>query len=230
MIRFATWNIHGGKGLDGRKDLDRIAELLRGFDFVALQEVRGPGLFGGVDQAEFLGRRQKMAWLFAPAVRQWYCRESGNGMLGRMSVNSWQRIPLPSYKDYSFRNMVLCSVVPPGLHDSDRSIRVLITHLNRRHETDRKAQLRIVLSLFLSLREPAVLLGDLNTTAQDPQLRGLLKDNMVIDPVRKVLGGKAPNRIDWILARGLKCRDAGIIETEASDHPLIWADLEADCD
>jgi endonuclease/exonuclease/phosphatase family metal-dependent hydrolase len=226
VIRVATWNIHGGKGTDGRRDLNRIADLLRSYDFVALQEVHGAGLFGGADQAEWLGRQREMGWLFAPAVRQWYRLESGNGLLSRIPVEFWQRIPLPSYEDYSFRNMILCKVRIPGEQDPGQTVQMLITHLNRRYDADREAQLRIVLSFFLSLREPAVLLGDLNSVAEDPQIRELLENPEVLDPVGKTSSEKTANRIDWILVRGLKCRRAGIVENQASDHPLVWAELE----
>jgi endonuclease/exonuclease/phosphatase family metal-dependent hydrolase len=230
MIRMATWNIHGGEGQDQRRDLMRIAELLRIFDFVALQEVQGPGVFGGADQAEFLGRRLEMAWLFAPAVRQWYYRQSGNGLLSKMPIGFWQRLPLPRSVDYSYRNMVLCEIKPCGFSPSGRSIRVLITHVNRRHDAERRAQLQAVIAMFLSLQEPAVLLGDLNSTPQTPQIAQLLKTDGVLDPVGKILGPKVlPERIDWILARGMICRGAGCVETKASDHPLVWAELEVSC-
>jgi endonuclease/exonuclease/phosphatase (EEP) superfamily protein YafD len=35
----------------------------------------------------------------------------------------------------------------------------------------------------------------------------------------------AKERIDWILVEGLAVVDAGAVETDASDHPLIWAEL-----
>jgi endonuclease/exonuclease/phosphatase (EEP) superfamily protein YafD len=108
----------------------------------------------------------------------------------------------------------------------DRVIHVLLTHVNRRYDSEREAQLKEVISLFLGLAEPAVLLGDLNSTAQDAQIHQLASLPGVIDVMGQVLGPKDPGRIDWIFVRGLKCVDAGIIENDASDHPLIWAELE----
>ena len=78
-IRLGTFNIHGGTGIDGRRDLDRVAECLRDLDFVALNEVHGWSALSGSDQAEELGRRLGMQWLFASANQQWYYREFGNG-------------------------------------------------------------------------------------------------------------------------------------------------------
>ena len=64
-MRLVTWNIHGGLGRDGRRDLGRIAALLEDMrsDVAALQEV-GDAHRGNLerelaDQASWLGRRAK---------------------------------------------------------------------------------------------------------------------------------------------------------------------------
>jgi endonuclease/exonuclease/phosphatase family metal-dependent hydrolase len=226
-IRLATFNLHGCKGLDGRLDLDRTAKCLENFDFAAVEEAHGPGFLGGEDQAALLGKRLKTAWLFAPAIRQWYSLESGNGFLTTLPVIFWQRIPLESHGDYSFRNAVLLGLNQKDYTGHERRVQILMTHVNRRHDEDRRAQLRAVIALFLSLREPAVLLGDLNSTIKDPQIENLVKNPEVFDSVGRILGQKDdPNRIDWIFTRGLKCLSAGIMENDASDHPLVWAELE----
>jgi endonuclease/exonuclease/phosphatase (EEP) superfamily protein YafD len=82
------------------------------------------------------------------------------------------------------------------------------------------------LGLFLALDEPAVLVGDLNTGRGDPAIQAVLAAPGVVDPVG---GERLPDqseRIDWILVRGLRGVDAGIRDSGASDHPLIWAELE----
>ena len=230
-IRVGTFNIHAGKGRDGRRDLERVADCIAsaGLDFVALSEVRGTASLaaGGTapwqkqDQASRLGRRLEMGWLFAPAGRVWYHRESGNGLLSTLPVGFWQRIPLSRKYDHSYRNAVLV-----GLRHGDRTIHVLLTHITRRDDRDRRSQLRAVIAMFLALDEPAILVGDLNSDADDPQIRRLLDTPGVGDPVGEILGREAPRRIDWIFTRGLRCLDVGIRDDGASDHPLIWAELE----
>ena len=103
---------------------------------------------------------------------------------------------------------------------------MLLTHVTRGDDRDRQTQLRTVIALFRALAEPAILLGDMNSQADDPQIRALLDTPGVVDPVGEVLGSEAPSRIDWIITRGLRCLDAGVVETEASDHPLVWAEVE----
>jgi len=225
-VRLGAFNIHGGTGIDGHRDLDRVAECLRDLDFVALNEVHGWSALSGSDQAELLGRRLGMQWLFASANQQWYYRESGNGLLTRLPVAYWERIPLPKQFDRSYRNMVLVALrCRPAKHDP-AVIRLLLTHINRRYDAERQAQLRAVIAQYLALAEPAVLLGDLNSDAADPQIRQLLGTPGVCDAVGEKAGTKASGRIDWIIARGLRCVDAGIRDHGASDHPLVWAELE----
>ncbi len=227
-LRIATFNIHGGKGRDGRRDLQRVAQCLEGLDFVALNEVHGPRLWQNQDQAERLGRQLGMAWLFAPAVRTWYHLDSGNALLSSLPVSFWQRIPLARKYDRSHRNVVLV-----GLSHRGRTVHLLLSHINRRHDPERRAQLRAVIALFLALDQPAILMGDMNSTADDPQIRQLLQTPGVADPVGEFLGRQsepkqAPQRIDWIFTRGFRGVEAGIIDEGASDHPVVWAELEVD--
>ncbi len=225
-LRLATWNIHGGTGADGRRDLERISAQLGTFDFAALQELRGSDVFASSNQAEWLGRRLGAAWLFAPAMRQWYARTAGNGFLTRLPVRFWQRLPLPQIDDYSHRNMVLAELQTTDRRGTPRTVRVVITHIQRRHDRERQAQLRMATELFQSLEPPVVLLGDLNTTADDPQMRALCAAPDVLDPLAASTAPNNANRIDWILARGMRSCAADMVETDASDHPLVWAELE----
>jgi endonuclease/exonuclease/phosphatase family metal-dependent hydrolase len=220
-LRVGTFNIHAGRGADGRRDLDRTARCLAGLDFAALNEVHGPCPWQPLDQAAELGTRLDMAWLFAPNTRTWCCLDSGNGLLSAWPASFWQCIPLPHRRERGYRNAVLL-----GLEQGSRTVRVLLTHVTRSDETSRREQLRAVADLFLSLAEPAILLGDLNSRGDDPEMRRLLGAAGVEDPLGKKLGAAAPPRIDWILARGMRSVDAGLREQGASDHPLAWAELE----
>jgi endonuclease/exonuclease/phosphatase (EEP) superfamily protein YafD len=65
----------------------------------------------------------------------------------------------------------------------------------------------------------------MNSPAADPHIQHLLNTTGVRDPVADALGDDAPPRIDWIFSRGLRTIDAGLIDTGASDHPCVWAEL-----
>jgi endonuclease/exonuclease/phosphatase family metal-dependent hydrolase len=219
-LRIGTFNIHGCKGADGRRDVDRVAECLRGLDFVALNEVHGPQFGQTLDQAAELGQKLGLAWLFAPNVRTWYRFDSGNGLLSAAPVEFWQRIPLARGRERGYRNAVLV-----GLKHRGQTVHVLLTHLTGGEDRGRQEQLSAVIALFLSLAPPAILMGDLNTDATDPQIRQLLAMPGVVAPVDVILGNGAPPKIDWIITRGLRGVDAGVREEGASDHPMFWAEL-----
>lgn len=214
ILRVATYNIHSGIGADGHADLNRTADALRGFDLIALNEVRGES------QIELLGQKLTMPSLFAPTERQWWHDSFGNAFLCSLPTTHWQRIPLAGSVGRGCRNLLLAKIAM-----QDKTINVLLTHIDR--GTDRQEQLRTTIELFLSLAEPAIVMGDFNTEATDPQLRRLTNTPGVEDPVGKILQAKTPkDRIDWIFTRGLHCRAAGLKDNGASDHPLACAELE----
>ena len=64
-------------------------------------------------------------------------------------------------------------------------------------------------------------MGDLNTSAKDPELQRVRLQNAIHD-----FGPISPaDNIDWIFVIGLDMIDGAIQNSDASDHPLIWAEL-----
>ena len=218
-LRVASFNIHSGRNAAGELDLDRTAASLQGYDLIGLNEVRGAYGWQAGDQAELLGRKLDMPWLFAPTTRRWFRDDFGNGLLCSLPVSQWQRVPLAGTRGKGHRNYVQLTIDHGG-----REIAVLVTHLDR--VQDRAAQLAEVTDTFLSLPAPAIMMGDLNTMADDPQLAALLARDDVHDAVAEGLKDEAPKRIDWILTRGLRGVASGVERNGASDHPLVWAELE----
>lgn len=236
-FRVANFNIHQARGQDGITNLDRIAECVSGFDLVGLNEVNGGAFWSLPSQAHQLGDRQQMNWLFAPTEWCWLGEHFGSGALSRMPVQSWQRIPFPKLNGNGHRNYLLIKIplfkgeettIPFENKDgsgeeSNEHLTVIVTHLDRRG--DRIPQLAEVIELFLELPEPAILMGDLNTTSRDPGIQKLFESPDVVDCITQYADSSIRNRIDWIFARGLNCLEAGIESTTASDHPLVWAEL-----
>jgi len=212
-LKIATFNMHSGYGADGKFDLQRTASILKVFDLVWLNEVHG----GWPDQTVELSKLTTLAGLFVPTERRWLRDSFGNGLLSRLPEVQWVRLPLESHTP-GYRNALL-SVVPMG----GTKVTFLQTHLTR--GADRRAQLRAIATIFQSLAEPAVLMGDLNTTRDDPELSSLLGSLGVTDAIAQVVDDPHP-RIDWIITRGLRVRDAGVVDVGASDHPLYWAEIE----
>lgn len=216
-LRVATLNIHAGLDPTGHANHQKVLEAVDGFDLVGLQEVTAGPRFGGTDDIERLGDELKVGSLFSPAEHRWWRDDFGNGILTRVPLESWSRIVLPNAGPHPPRNVTWVRLKVGG-----REVNVLVTHLSRKE--DRPLQIDAMTKLFLSLTPPAVLMGDLNTTSDDPLLKPLLSASDVQD----ALAPKSPDvqRLDWILTRGMRTLDAGVKDNGASDHPLLWAELE----
>jgi endonuclease/exonuclease/phosphatase family metal-dependent hydrolase len=219
-LRVATFNIHSGRNVAGQYNLDKTAAMLKGFDLIALNEVRGTSVFNDVDQAQLLGQKLNMQWLFAPTENQWWHEHFGNGVLSAVSVMDWQRRPMQGSFGRGKRNRLHMRVMLEG-----KPVNVIITHIDRGE--DHKMQLRLILDEFVGISEPALLMGDLNGDAADSSVAPFFKAPGVKDAVGSVMGMRAPgDRIDWIFTRGLEATSAGVEQNDASDHPLVWAELK----
>lgn len=221
-LRIGTFNIHSGRGEDNRFDLARTASHLTDLDFVGLNEVRGPGWNHTPNQAEQLGLRSGKRWLFAATEANWSGPVFGHGVLTNLPIAYWKTVNFPRRHGNGYRNYVECQIPLDG---AGHSLTVLVTHLDRKH--DRQDQLRAIIKRFLDLPPPAVLMGDLNAKQTEPQLRELRAQPGVIDCFEQFADrALAYKRIDWIFVKGVKCLDANLVATEASDHPFGWALLE----
>lgn len=222
VFRVGTFNIHGGRDAQGNENLSRTAQTLRSLDVIGLNEVHGDGWGSGPadNQAGDLGRLLKKPWLFAATEKRWGSDDFGNGFLTKLPVKYWQRIMLPGTEQSGYRNTLLATVVING-----QTVRVMITHIDRSY--DRQEQLQAVGGMFATLQMPAILMGDMNSDNTDETMRQVLDLPDVTDAIGQGMGKDDPaGRIDWILTRGLKVRQAGLLDDGASDHPMAWAELE----
>jgi len=218
-LKIASFNIHSGKGRDGVTALSRTLALMDDRDFIGIYEVRATPFADMPNQAAVLGTSLQSYWLFAPTERHWWHEHFGNGIVHRYGIPEVVRIPLDNTRGKAFRNAILSTV-----ELQEGRVRVISTHIDR--TTDREHQLKTVIGLFLALQPPCVLMGDLNTVASDPQLETLRKVEGVISPLHdQTLDGVPASNIDWIFTRGLQTISAELIENDASDHPVLKAEL-----
>ena len=227
-LRVGTFNIHRCDGDDDRRDVARVAELLQGLDVVGLNEVAGNNLWWAKCQAEELGNRLELSWLFSPVTTRLLDGDFGNGVLAKLPVRSWQKIPLP----YNGSRRSVRAALLVVLETGDRPINLLVVHLDHRDkEQPGRAghkQLDTVISLFLALAEPAILMGDFNAFPSDPLIKELQQTPGVSDAIAEDDADAPPQRVDWIFLRGMRATDGAVVENEASDHPMVWADVEID--
>ncbi len=156
-IRVATYNIHRCRGLDGRTNPARIAEVIRAIepDVIALQEVIGAGPNSG-GQAEELGALLGMGWVMAP-TRHLRSSLFGNVVLSRFPIRHH------SQYDLSWKTCEARCAQRVDLAMGDDTLHLYNVHLGtafleRRHQAGR-------LSAILHDRrigQPKVVLGDFN--------------------------------------------------------------------
>ncbi|HEX8915017.1 MAG TPA: endonuclease/exonuclease/phosphatase family protein [Humisphaera sp.] len=219
-FRVGIYNIQGAVGKQDPAILKRIAETVAQTDVCGLTEVRGNSYSADRrNQAQMLGEEIGHAWLFAPSERRFWRDSNGNGVVARVPVGPWARLPLPDTGEPgTFRNVVLMTATLGG-----KPVRVLVAHADR--GPARADQMRAIGEVFASVQAPAVLLADLNGDPFDPLLKHVMSAPGAADVISDRIGAK-DKRVDWIVTRGLKVVDAGRVEDGSSDHAFFWADLE----
>ncbi len=160
-VRVATYNIHRGRGLDGRTRLERIASVLASIDadIVALQEVVGASPLKAGQAAE-LGAALGMGWVMAP-TRHLRTALFGNVVLTRFPVRHHVQYDL-TWKTCEHRGVQRVDV---GIDDDTLhfyNVHLGTSLLERRHQAARLATLvhdrRLV--------GPKIILGDFNEWAR----------------------------------------------------------------
>lgn len=164
-MRLVSWNIHGGVGTDGRRDLSRIAALLEDMrcDAAALQEVGDPHRESRVsevaDDASWLGRR--LGWFVAYGPNLMLAgRPYGNAVLSRFPISHAQNYDLSVPR----REPRGCLRADLALPDG-RSLHLFDLHLGL-SGGERRRQAAMLLSADLlrdtALTAPLVVCGDFN--------------------------------------------------------------------
>lgn len=229
-LRFMTYNIHHGEGIDGRLDLARIADVIRAqnVDLVALQEVdKGTERTGRRDFPAELAALTGMTCVFGKNL-DFQGGEYGNAVLSRFPIKRWWKSPLRMLHDGEQRGALQVVVDVRG-----RELLFVSTHLDHRADdaerVDSVAQIRGLIAGSGSL--PIVIGGDFNDTPGSRMYAGMAE--MFDDPWTAVGSGDGftipstgpKSRIDYLWIRkaaGLVPKGMIVLPTEASDHlPVV---------
>jgi endonuclease/exonuclease/phosphatase family metal-dependent hydrolase len=159
MTRIVTYNIQFGVGRDGRPDLSRTIEALRGADIACLQEIeKGWRRDGDIDQPEKIAAAFPGYWyVFAPGLnvhwsplrptdghRPGFRRQNGDMILSRHPIRDTRTYLLPRRpSQISSQQRVLLEAV---IDDPSGPFRLYTTHLCHLGPETREAQIRYILA------------------------------------------------------------------------------------
>jgi endonuclease/exonuclease/phosphatase family metal-dependent hydrolase len=148
-LRVATYNLHGCVGNDGKRDPQRVAQVIAelGCDTAGLQEVYG---------LEELAQATGMRAVAGPQY-VWHGRHLGNALLTRRPVLSFR------HYDCSWQGCEPRSLLDAELDVDGAPLRVLVAHLGL-DPRERHFQVRKLVQLLRETprHERAVVLGDIN--------------------------------------------------------------------
>jgi endonuclease/exonuclease/phosphatase family metal-dependent hydrolase len=160
-IRIATYNIHKGRGMDGRTRIERIAHVLEtiGADIVALQEVVSHEGFSIEDhQAEFLAKRFGYSYTIGET------RKHLGGVYGNVTLSRWP-FDQTQHVDLSVPGREERGVLRTDIRLGPHLLHVFNAHLGTGYLERRKQATRFVdrdLLKAFDLRGPRIVLGDFN--------------------------------------------------------------------
>jgi endonuclease/exonuclease/phosphatase family metal-dependent hydrolase len=242
-VRYMSYNLHQAFGTGGEMDVGAIAEVIvdSGATVVGLQEVaRGGLLNANTDLVHLLGDR--LGWehvVFSGTTDPVW----GNAILSRYPLGEVERRLLPTVGTPFRRGYLAAPVATP-----DGEVLFISTHLQHindpdTHDEDPEADLYPVHTEQLAVileewdgRQPAVLVGDLNARPGWRQVNELLAAGWV-DAWSEAGSGDGftanaadPRyRIDYLLhTPDLATVGAEVIESQASDHFAVVADLSSE--
>ncbi|MGC3996137.1 MAG: endonuclease/exonuclease/phosphatase family protein [Anaeromyxobacter sp.] len=163
-LRVLSWNVHGLKGADGRRDAARVAEVIAAAapDLAGLQEVGAPALPGGhADAAQALAELTGLEVAFGPTLRdRRHGFAYGNAILSRHAIEATRSYDL-SVPGREPRGCLRADVAVAGTR-----LHLFAAHLGL-HWRERRRQAAALLSADIlrdaALAHPLVLVGDFNS-------------------------------------------------------------------
>ncbi|ADQ84569.1 Endonuclease/exonuclease/phosphatase [Methylovorus sp. MP688] len=231
-MRLLCFNIHGGRSLDGQRDLQRIHHLMQRLDIDAgvIQEMETrPSRGGQPDDVERLAGPERPFHLICPSMLE------GQGWYGNLIVS---RYPIVRGLIHnletrpSLEPRMAADALIAGPHGN---LRVIGTHLSlsiyeRRSEA--RNLIRLIQAVEEETKNPLLLMGDINEWQRPSALLRFLDGHLTPVPCKATFPSLCPVlRLDrvWYEAEGIKItahRIHGNDIRRLSDHLPIVIELE----
>ncbi|GAB2567989.1 endonuclease/exonuclease/phosphatase family protein [Dyella jejuensis] len=204
-------------------NLDRLAELLPQFDVIGLQEADAGSLRSGfLNQTRYLAETSGMPyWSHQPNRPVAQLSHTANGLISRLEPQAVIDYPLPSR--IPGRGALLAR-----FGDDANGLAVMVAHLSLSAQA-RARQLAFIAEV-LQDHPHAVLMGDLNTDAQSPEMRHLFAHCSLQPPNQPVLtfpSWKPRRALDHILVSApLHVENVWTLPQAFSDHLAVAAEVQ----
>lgn len=230
-LRVMTYNIHVGVGMDKKLDLQRIADVINRErpDLVGLQEVdRGVKRTEGKDEIAELAAMTRMEYAFAPNL-DFQGGKYGVAILSRFPIKNTVHRMFENKREAERRGMLLVEV------EVDRKpLTFVTTHLDYQFEDGRVFETEQLLSFLGEVKGPLIVVADMNDVPSGGayQLMRTKFDDAWLTSRAQGEGFSYPadkpvKRIDHIFYRqSVRAKKARVVETLASDHVPVVAELE----
>jgi len=228
-----TYNIHVGVGMDKKLDLHRIADVINHEqpDLAGLQEVdRGVKRTEGKDEIAELATMTHMHFAFAPNL-DFQGGKYGVAILSRLPLNSIMHVMFENKREAERRGMLIVEVKVDG-----KWVSFVTTHLDYQFADGRLFETEQLLELVEDVKGPLIVVADFNDVPEGSAYK--LMDTRFDDAwiVSRAKGDgfsypadKPSKRIDHIFYRsggGVHAKRAWVVETLASDHVPVMAEIE----
>lgn len=167
-IKIVTFNIHHGRGMDGKLNLERIAQVIEdsNADVIALNEVdkHFSRRSGYLDQLDWLSDRLRMRHSFfgasisSSSTTGSVLRQYGNAVLSRFPIVSRQNHVFDG-SPFHFEKRAVLEVF---VHIRGHLVKMYVTHLSL-FPYIRSKQVDFITDKIMNDNQPVILTGDLNT-------------------------------------------------------------------
>jgi len=227
-----SYNIHVGVGMDKKLDLQRIADVINKEqpDLVGLQEVdRGVKRTEGKDEIAELAKLTRMDYAFAHNL-DYQGGQYGVAILSRFLIKNIDHRMFENKREAERRGMLRIEVELDG-----KIVNFVTTHLDYQYEDGRVFETEQVLKFLEGVSGPIIFVADMNDEPTGEAYKLILSkfDDAWIQSKAKGDGFSYPadepkKRIDYVFygKDEFKSKRAKVVETLASDHVPVVAELE----
>jgi endonuclease/exonuclease/phosphatase family metal-dependent hydrolase len=237
-IKVMTYNIHHGKGKDGKLNLQRIADKVAasGADVFGLNEV--DKVFSArsnhIDQISWLSAELNMQQSFGPSItleskETSSVRQYGNALLSRHPIKFETNHMIQNRRWFVEGRALLETTIQNG----DQLVKIYVTHLSLNPLLQRN-QVNFIINKLQSEKLPIILMGDLNMKRGSQtwkKLTGQLTDvcyEAFLKPCSTFPSTKPKSQLDYIfISSNFHIDHVEVLkhDPKASDHLPIKATL-----